>query len=568
MKKMLIKKGLSLLLAIQAFASTAQTQINETWYKKIDQDNSDYVSSIWTNKYGSSYITGNSYATAPGATSTSHCIFTVKVSTAGQVLWSKNVFSPENHAPMSKAITGDDSGNVFILYQERYQYTDSIINRLVIRKYDPQGNTLWSKHLTDYEHGRTEEVSPREFTFHKGFLYCAGNTNFMPTSSNDLDGLLYKINAGNGDIVWRKVYDGPMSSDDMFRSYALGPNEDVWVVGRSKGMEGPGGIFSDYDVKVMRYSAAGSLQWTYVLNGSGNSDDIGLNIAVDSQGNSYHSSQIDVLGQGSDSIVVEKLSPTGQKVWRYGFIGSNSGSTRKQPLLLLPSGNVVVTSSTINGITTFCMNPATGAQLWRSHYSRANLGALDKPYELIADSTGNIYIAGGTRDSSGILDDVTTLKYNSDGVLQWYAYYNEPHIGSQDMGVSLALDAVLNVYTIGWVQDSLYNNDYFVAKYGNAQPPAEPGPGPGPTAINSPAADAGIMVFPNPADQYITLRPQQQDNKAMLSLHNIAGQTVWQSGRPQQQYRIDLQHLPSGMYILKYMDSSGIRSWQKIAVRH
>ncbi len=566
MKMILTRMACALMLAAQALPGQAQIQISETWYRKIDQDESDFVSAICTDKYGNSYVTGNSYSIPPGASLKEHCVLTVKVNTNGQTLWTRNLFVPQNYGAMSKSIASDDSGNVYVLYQSRFDYGDTIMNRLVVNKYDPQGNTIWNKYLTEYQHGLTEEVAPREFIYRDGFLYCAGGTNFMPDGPANIDGFLYKVNAVTGNVVWRSVYDGPLGSDDAFRGCIPGPNGDVWVVGRSKGLLGPTGIFSDYDVLVARYNASGALQWSYLLNGSGNSDDIGLNLVVDAQGNSYHSSQVDVLGMGSDSIVVEKISPSGQRLWRHGFIGSNSGSTRKQPILLLPSGDVVVTSNTVNGITTFAMNASTGAELWRTHYSRAAQGAADKPYEMIADTAGNIYIAGGTRHNSGILDDVTTLKYNSSGVLQWYAYYNEPHTGSQDMGVGLALDGVQNVYTIGWVQDSLYNDDYFIAKYGNALPPVEPDPEP--TAIKR-IAMQDMKVYPNPADQFLIVeRADRQSLPAKLILRNVAGQTVWQDQTTKGQQRIDLRLLPPGVYILEYADDKNLPLRKKVMIRH
>ncbi len=549
-----------LLLCSTGTEITAQTRIAETWNRKVDQSKSDYATAVWTNKYGESYLSGNSYATNPLGVANSSCIMLTKINTTGNVVWTKNIFVPADYIAMNKGIAGDGEGNIYVQYQEKYQYTDTLVNRVVISKFSPSGSVIWQKHITSYVNGLVEEARDREFIYSNGKLYFCGST-FMNTGS--LDAFLYKVDAGTGNIDWRSIYNGPLGSDDIFHSLCVGPADNVWTVGRSRGLEGPGGIYSDYDVAVGKYNVNGQLQWMYKLNGGGNSDDIGINITVDKQGNCYHSSQVDVLGMNSDSVVIEKLSTAGQRVWRYGFIGSNTGSIRKQPIMQLPSGDIVVSSCTVDGITTFALNGTTGTQIWRSAYSRAARGASDYPAEMISDSLGNIYIAGTTRDSSGspVLDDITTLKYSNTGLLQWYAYYSEPHRGSQETGRSLALDGALNVYTIGFVQDSLYNNDFFLLKYGTATPPQPPI-----TTVYETVLEREVIVYPNPARDLLYVKTPADSQVKYLTLTDCTGKVVWTTTTSEAEIIMQANNLPSGMYLLQCRYSDGIVKTNKLVI--
>ncbi|HVG10765.1 MAG TPA: hypothetical protein VNM67_23880 [Thermoanaerobaculia bacterium] len=63
---------------------------------------------------------------------------------------------------------------------------------------------------------------------------------------------------------------------------------------------------------------------------------------------------------------------------------------------------------------------------------------------LAADAAGNTYVTGVT--TAGATEDVLTVKYNSQGVVQWSATYDG---GDIDRGFAVAVDASGNVYVAG-----------------------------------------------------------------------------------------------------------------------
>jgi len=71
---------------------------------------------------------------------------------------------------------------------------------------------------------------------------------------------------------------------------------------------------------------------------------------------------------------------------------------------------------------------------------------------MAADAAGNVYVTGVT--TAGATEDVLTVKYNSQGVVQWAVTYDG---GDADQGFAVAVDASGNVYVTGrsWM-DSEY----------------------------------------------------------------------------------------------------------------
>jgi hypothetical protein len=104
---------------------------------------------------------------------------------------------------------------------------------------------------------------------------------------------------------------------------------------------------------------------------------------------------------------------------------------------------------------------------WQKRYSSSGANS-DKAEDMVMDASGNIYVTGVGRGSSGTLDYVT-IKYNSAGVQQWVAEYNGIGNGL-DEAHAIAIDASgNNIYVTGWsLGDSTTGFDYATIKYNSA----------------------------------------------------------------------------------------------------
>lgn len=102
--------------------------------------------------------------------------------------------------------------------------------------------------------------------------------------------------------------------------------------------------------------------------------------------------------------------------------------------------------------------------LWQKRYSSSG-NYSDKAEDMVMDASGNVYVTGVAKGTSGTLDYVT-IKYNASGVQQWIAEYNGPGNGL-DEAHAIAIDASGNyVYVTGWsLGDSTTGFDYATIKY-------------------------------------------------------------------------------------------------------
>lgn len=85
-------------------------------------------------------------------------------------------------------------------------------------------------------------------------------------------------------------------------------------------------------------------------------------------------------------------------------------------------------------------------QEWLKTYSGYNAATASAS---TVDQYGNVYITGAGTSSIPLSgDDYYTIKYNSDGVLQWEVTY-DGEIGNHDWGYCIAVDPLGNVYVTG-----------------------------------------------------------------------------------------------------------------------
>jgi hypothetical protein len=81
----------------------------------------------------------------------------------------------------------------------------------------------------------------------------------------------------NGNLLWVKLYDGPITNDEEIpRALAIGPNDSIYVTGYQQG-----GV----SVATVKYDASGNQVWAATYNHPITLVDSGMAIAVDAAGN-------------------------------------------------------------------------------------------------------------------------------------------------------------------------------------------------------------------------------------------------------------------------------------------
>lgn len=534
--------------------SIAQENLEPAWAYFADITNSDHVTDLWVTPAGESYIIGH---IGPAGDNPEGMMLT-KVNTSGEEIWQKFIYaSTEDWGLFAKAVLTDDAGNVFVVFNERFKYTHFTNNRVAVHKYTPQGELLWSDYYTVEENGPIEEISTDAVVYKNGILYLAGSSNNLDPSAN-ADGMIVKINGNNGNLIQKIIFNSEYNTDDVFKQLSVDENGNVWGVGRSRGYMWPGGIYSDYDANVVKYNDAGEFMWEHRENGSSNNVDFGINIAIDNDGNCYTSNQVKSLSISQSKVLVQKLSPIGEVLWAYEYQGSSSGYTWDQPIDLLPNGNVALVFSNEDGINTACLNGSNGTLLWMVNYNRNSMGMANHQRDMVTDANGNIYITGTSRDNTdfGGGYDMITLKYDSDGNLEWLSNFNHgDYATTGDDGVRLRLDSVGNVYAIGWTSyGEDFNDDFLLLKYGDAVMGTED------------IEKNRVAFYPNPVTDVAYLSfTQAPDIAAAMYLVDMNGRIIkrWESiENDGSVIPLDFSGITQGFYILNIQTGNNFNSFK------
>lgn len=269
-------------------------------------------------------------------------------------------------------------------------------------------------------------------------------------------------------IEWGKKFTGAgenMSNADESYRMVTDLSGNVYVTGRSMG------LFSDYDYVTIKYNSDGKEQWVQRYNGTGNGYDMPYSIVVDNQGNVYVTGTSQGLSSDQDFVTI-KYNANGEEQWVQRYDGPVNGFDRADMVTVDDDGNVYVTG-TSEGLDysldflTIKYN-ANGIQQWEQRYNgNGAYNANDWAYFISLDAVGNVYVAGKSRNANFGDYDACLIKYNSDGVQQWIAIYDgTAHaIVPDDAYFSMTFDDSCYIYVVGVSYDVVGGENFLVVKY-------------------------------------------------------------------------------------------------------
>jgi hypothetical protein len=117
-----------------------------------------------------------------------------------------------------------------------------------------------------------------------------------------------------GGVLWERVYDGPAGGQDVAHSLGVDRAGNVYIAGTVQG------IGTMADMALLKYDAAGNLQWERFYDG-GHGEDRACGLRLDSAANSY------VIGEsygGFDKardFVAVRWSTAGERLWERRYDG-------------------------------------------------------------------------------------------------------------------------------------------------------------------------------------------------------------------------------------------------------
>lgn len=272
-----------------------------------------------------------------------------------------------------------------------------------------------------------------------GNIYVAGYT---VNSGNRKDYLTVKMNA-SGDTLWTKSYNGSDNNDDEISAITIDLSGNIYVTGTAKGST------SDDDYVTIKYNSSGVQQWIAIYNYIANQEDQANSISVDASGNVFVTGQSDsdVSATVNEDYATVKYNSSGTQEWVVRFDNS-SATDRAVKVIAGISGNVYVTGRSDNGSDDDFITikySASGTQTWMSTLDNGN---NDKADAMAMDASENLYVTG--RSNDGTYDDILTVKYNSSGTEQWIGGVIYDGTGqNDDRPYAITVDGSGNVYVTG-----------------------------------------------------------------------------------------------------------------------
>ncbi len=214
-----------------------------------------------------------------------------------------------------------------------------------------------------------------------------------------------------------------------------------------------------------------NIQWQQRYTSAGSNVDRAEDMVIDASGNVY----VTGLGQGSSGnfdYVTIKYDNNGTQLWVAQYNGPGNGLDQAHAIAVDAVGNVYVTGWSYGGATpgfdyaTVKYNSA-GVQQWAARYNNTTNGS-DEAWDVAVDNSGNVYVTG-TSDGTGSNSAATTVKYNSAGTQQWANRFNGAG-GGIDVTYAIWVDKTTgDSYVTGYVfQSTAASYDYITIKYNTA----------------------------------------------------------------------------------------------------
>ncbi len=325
-------------------------------------------------------------------------LFLVGIVSAQSISWTRTHNGLSNDNDLGFCIAVDSNGNVYVAGTE---VVTGESGNIWIRKYDSNGNTIWTR--THNGVANNGDAGNSITVDSSGNVYVTGYEGVAGESFNIW---IRKYNP-DGSTNWTRTHNGSANGQDAGNSITVDSNGNVYVTG-SEDVTGEA-----YNIWIRKYDSSGNTNWTRTHNGSGNDNDGGYGIAVDSSGNVYVTGYEEVTGE-SDNIWIRKYDSSGNTIWTRTYNDSDNLNDFGQGIAVDSSSNVYVAGSEVVAGESFNIwirkyNP-DGSTNWTRTHNGAISGS-DHGRSIAVDSSGNVYVTG-FEDVTGESANIWVRKYS------------------------------------------------------------------------------------------------------------------------------------------------------------
>ncbi len=447
--------------------SSLFSQVSIEWVARYDGGYGDDVGlAITSDDSGYVYVTGNSYGTQ-----TRQDLVVLKYSKTGVNQWTRRIADTVNNDFRSGFDIKLDSKNYIL------------IGGIGAFKYDITGNLLWS--------------SSQDIRFESIVIDKIGNV--FATGGASTRFITRKFQS-NGIILWTQIYQNLNSN--VSRDITIDKNEDVIITGQSAQS------MSLYDYMTIKYSNFGNSIWERRYNGG--NEDAAYAITSDDSNNIY------VTGWNNNNttdILTIKYSSAGDTIWKAVYDGG--GFDVGYDIEVDSLGSVYIGGVTNSNSYITIKYDLNGNLLWSEIQPSRLIPYFPK---LKLDKNRNVYMSFVSY-RPGLYSNYAVVKYNTDGIQQWIAEYNNGGV-SLNYIYNLAVDDQANVYVTG-KSDGGHGYSMATVKFVQSSTQIDP------ASVDTPESIRLEQNYPNPFNPVTKISytiPRTQ--YTILKVYDILGKEV------------------------------------------
>lgn len=503
-------------------------------------DNSDNIRQIVSDSQGNLYVAG--YAVQRGQ---NRDFFSIKLTAQGDTLWTNyiNGSSPdaEDEAIACEVYPGD------YLITAGFTKNSGTSGDFTLERIDAgTGDSVWTRYYDSPTHENDKAYDMH--TDAAGNIYVTGRTDSDPSINSNDDATTVKFD-GDGNLLWSQSYAGAGNGPDRGSVLKISVVGNIYVAGRT--FNG-----TDNDMLLIKYNAAGVQQWVKTFSG-GAGNDVVNDMVVDANENAYLIGNSASAGDTSDLLIL-KYDAAGSLQWNQRI--NNGGGDFGERVVLDGSGNVIAlgytdadNSAAINFNTVTAKYDASGSEKWMQTFD-GTAGLDDIADAITTDQFGNSYVALHSNEgsASNINYNVIIVRYNADGTKAWQVSYAGPSDTLDVINTLLLDNNDLLVAGSTWINGD--QRDMLVIRYGNVT---------GVNEISSP--DDIVSVYPNPVATELTVRTVSAGEK-IIQLFDAEGKQVYASSFNGNEFHLSLnkQLFMPGLYLCRIVSNHNIISNTKI----
>lgn len=304
-------------------------------------------------------------------------------------------------------------------------------------------NPLWISVLGDSDN--TFQTFLSAATDSEDNIYLAGYTTLA--GDNNRGCLLVKYRS-DGVVLWQKTLFG--AELDEFISITIDSLDNIYVTGYTKSQS----TTNVESLLIAKYDSSGFLHWQRTYENENGSSVQGYYIETDSENDIVVTGHDTSQGNGFDMLVM-KISPTGSIKWKKVISGNGNDAGRGVAIDSLD--NIYVSGyTTSQGVESFEFHIVKLSSSGDIQWQRS-LGGMDSEFSrsIAIDIYDNVYVSGYTRSAGQGSNDGLIVKYNSFGEIQW-----QKTVGGTGTDIinHIAVGPEDKLYLVGYTGSELVSN--------------------------------------------------------------------------------------------------------------